>query len=291
MIRTTKNILKQIYKPRKKESKKYDFGLLLIIGGSEFYSGPPALAALSAFRAGVDMVQIIAPKRPADIIASFSPNLAAYPLDGNYLEMKHLDTLLSFTESARLSAHGKVSVLIGGGLGRTESVQSTIIEYLSKISIPTIIDADAIHAVAKKIDVIKGKNFLITPHRYEFFMLTGRDLMEKPNKEKIKIVKEEAARLQTTILLKGDLDIISDGKRIAVSKSGNPYLTKGGTGDTLAGIAGSIMARGFDPFIVGQAAAYINGRAGEIASKKKRDGLLATDLIELIPQSIFSDCK
>ena len=85
MQEVTKNILKKIYKVRPPESKKYDFGLLIVIGGSEFYSGSPALSAMAAFRAGVDMVRIIAPKRAADIIASFSPDLAAYPLEGKWL--------------------------------------------------------------------------------------------------------------------------------------------------------------------------------------------------------------
>jgi len=74
-----KTILKEIYQKRPLNSKKYDYGLLLVIGGSEFYSGSPALSALAAFRSGVDMVRIMAPKRAADIIASFNPNMAAYP--------------------------------------------------------------------------------------------------------------------------------------------------------------------------------------------------------------------
>ena len=95
MIKVTKDILKNIYKERLADSKKYDFGLLIVIGGSDFYSGSPALSAMAAFKSGVDMVRIIAPKRAADIIASFSPNLAAYPLEGNWLERKHLATLLT----------------------------------------------------------------------------------------------------------------------------------------------------------------------------------------------------
>ena len=89
---TTKTILKDIYGERQKGKyfRKYDFGLVLVIGGGEFYSGSPALSAMAAFRAGVDMVKIIAPKRAADIVASFSPNLAAYPLEGGRLQKKHL---------------------------------------------------------------------------------------------------------------------------------------------------------------------------------------------------------
>ena len=287
MIEVNKKILKEIYKPRPAEVRKYDFGLLLVIGGSEFYSGSPALSALAAFRAGADMVRIIAPKRAANIIASFQPDLAAFPLKGDWLTKEHLSTLISMTESAKAVAHGKTAVVIGGGAGRTTETQETILEYLSEVSVPAVIDADAINALAKNPQVISGKPFLITPHAYEFFVLTKREVYKLPEEEKIKMVQEEASRLQTTILLKGPIDIISDGKEVALIKTGSPFMTVGGTGDTLAGIAGALLARGITPFQAGQAAAYINGVAGEIAGKKFGESLMATDLIEAIPEAIM----
>jgi len=283
MIEVTKNILKNIYKERPKDSKKYDSGLLIVIGGSDFYSGSPALSAMAAFKSGVDMVRVIAPKRAADIIASFSPNLAAYPLEGNWLERKHLATLISMTESAKAVSYGKTAVVIGGGMGRSEDTQDAILEYLEEVSVPVVIDADAIHAVGKKPEIISGKNFLITPHTYEFFVLTGKEIYKLPEEEKIKMVQAEAQRLQTTILLKGAIDIISDGKEVALNKTGTPLMIVGGTGDTLAGIAGALVARGIDPFTVAQAAAFINGLAGELAGKKLGESMTATDLIEEIP--------
>ena len=286
MIQVTKTILKNIYKERPSGVRKYDYGLLLVIGGSEFYSGPPALSALAAFKSGVDMVRIIAPKRAADIIASFTPDLAAYPLKGDWLKKEHLATLLTLTESAKAVSRGKTAVVIGGGAGRSEETQETILEYLSQISLPVVIDADAIHALGKNPEIIKGKPFLITPHSYEFFVLTKKEIYQLPEEEKIKIVFQEASRLQTTILLKGPTDIISDGKEVALNKTGSPYMTVGGTGDTLAGIAGALMARGITPFEAGQAAAYINGKAGAISGKKLGEGVMAADLIEAIPEVI-----
>ena len=284
MKEVTKDVLKDIYKERPAGVRKYDFGLLLVIGGSEFYSGSPALAAMAGFRAGADMVRILAPKRAADIIASFSPNLAAYPLPGRYLDKKDLATLISMTESAKDVSRGNTAVVIGGGMGRSEEVQEAILEYLSQVSIPAVIDADAIYAVAKKPEIISGKNFLITPHSYEFSVLTGKEISQLPEEEKIKIVQEEANRLQTTILFKGATDIISDGKEVALNKTHSPYMTTGGCGDTLAGICGALLARNIKPFEAAQAAAYINGKAGEIVAQKKKEGLLATDLIEAIPE-------
>lgn len=286
MFEVSKEILKTVYKTRPADARKYDFGLLLVIGGSQFYSGSPALSALAAFRSGVDMVRIIAPKRAADIIASFSPNLAAYPIEGNWLTKKHLSILISMTESAKAVARGNAAAVIGGGLGRSEETQTAIIEYLSQVSVPVVIDADAIHAVAKNPEVFKDKNFLFTPHGYEFFVLTGKEVVGKSDEEKIKIVQEEADRLKTTILLKGKTDIISNGKEVAVNKTGIPFMTTGGCGDTLAGICGALMAKGISPSLTAQAGAYINGKAGEIAAQKKKEGLLATDLIEAISEVI-----
>jgi len=284
MLEITKNILRDIYKERPKDSKKYDFGLLVIIGGSDFYSGSPALSALAAFRAGVDMVKILAPKRAADIIASFSPNLAAYPLEGKWLDEPDLSNLISMTESAKTMGRGNVAVVIGGGLGRSKETQETIIKYLSEVSSPAVVDADAIYALAQKPGVFKNKNFLFTPHSHEFFILTGKEVFGKIEQEKIKIVQEESRRLGATILLKGEIDIISDGKEVAVNRTGNSFMTSGGTGDTLAGICGALVARRINIFTAAQAAAYINGKAGEIASQRLKEGMLATDLIEAIPE-------
>jgi len=288
MIKIDKKILKKIYQPRPKNAKKYDFGLLLVIGGSNFYSGSPALSALAAFRAGVDMVRIVAPKRAADIIASFSPDLAAYPLDEEWLSKKSLSVLLTMTESAKLVANGRTAVVLGGGLGRSQETQEAVLEYLKQIDtdIPVVIDADAIYAVANQPQLISGRHFLFTPHSYEFFVLTGQKLTSASLEEKIKIVETEARRLKTTILLKGETDIVSNGQQTAINQTGNAYMTVGGCGDTLAGICGALLARGVDLFIAAQAGAYLNGRAGEMAAQQYGEGLTATDLIEAIPRAI-----
>ncbi|OGZ17529.1 MAG: NAD(P)H-hydrate dehydratase [Candidatus Nealsonbacteria bacterium RBG_13_36_15] len=286
MKEVTRDILKKIYPKRPQAGRKYDYGLLNVIGGSEFYSGPPAFAALAAFRAGVDMVRIIAPKRAADIIASFTPDLAAYPLKGDWLTKEHVAILLEMVESAKAVSRGNTAVVIGGGMGRSEETQEAILEFLSQVFVPCVIDADAIHAVGKRPEVISGKNFLITPHAYEFFVLTGREIYQLSEEERIKIIQEEAQRLQTTILFKAGTDIISDGKEVAQNKTGTCFMTVGGTGDTLAGIAGAILARGFNATIAGCGAAYINGLAGQIAAKRLSESLMTSDLIETIPEAL-----
>ena len=286
MQKVSSSVLKEIYQPRPPEVKKYDYGLMLVIGGGEFYTGAPALSALAGFRAGVDMVRVIAPKRAADIIASFTPILAALSLNNTHLLKEHLATLLSRAEAAKEVAHGKAAAVIGGGLGRSEETLDTVLEFLRQVSLPVVIDADALYAVAKDPSVLTGKPFVITPNTFEFELVTGKEVHSLSEAERISVVEEQAARLQTTILLKVKTDIISNGKETLLNQSGSPYLSIGGTGDTLAGITGALLARGVEPLKAAGAAAYINGKAGEIAAKTKKDSLIATDLIEAIPQVI-----
>ncbi|MDA1337156.1 MAG: NAD(P)H-hydrate dehydratase [bacterium] len=286
MEKVTKDILRNVYPPRPEEVKKYDYGLVLIIGGGEFYTGAPALSGLAAFRAGADMVRIIAPKRAADIIASFTPVLAALPLDNTHLLKEHLAILIARAEAAKEVTHGKAAVVIGGGLGRTQETQETVLEFLRQTSLPVVIDADALHAVAKDPTVLAGKPFVITPNTFEFQMVTGKEVRALTEEERVPVVEAEALRLQTTILLKVKTDIISNGKETLLNETGSPYLSIGGTGDTLAGIVGALLARGGSPVKAAAAAAYINGKAGEIAAKDKKEALIATDLIDAIFQVI-----
>lgn len=286
MTTITKDILKILYPARPAEAKKYDYGLMIVIGGSEFYSGSPALVSLAGFRAGVDMVRVIAPKRAADIIASFSPILAAYPLPNTHLLKTDLAAILSLTEAAKEVSRGKVSVVIGGGMGRTQETQETILEYLSRVNVPVVIDADALHAVAKNLGILKGKPFLLTPNTFELTLLGGSDIRPMSQEERIKEVQAQARSLGTTLLVKVKIDIISDGTNVLLNDTGSPYMSIGGAGDTLAGIAGALLARGINSMNAAAGAAYINGKAGEFAAKRMGESLIATDIIDAIPEVI-----
>jgi len=278
MTEIKKGILKKIYKKRDPWSHKYDFGHLLVIGGSKQYSGSPTLNALAALRAGVDLVTIASPERAADIIASFLPDLIAYPLKGDYLNKTHLDELFKLTQN-------KTAVVVGGGLCREKEIIEAVIEYLKNVKIPCVIDADAIHAVSIDKKILENKNFVLTPHTHEFFILSGIKV-SADLKERIEAVKKFASELKTTILLKGHVDVISDGKNFALNRTGSSYMTKGGMGDTLAGICGALLARGNDTFTSACASAYINGLAGQIATKNLGESVTATDLINTIPKAI-----
>ncbi|MEM7819227.1 MAG: NAD(P)H-hydrate dehydratase [Candidatus Aenigmatarchaeota archaeon] len=270
----TKDILKKIYKKRNVWSHKGNFGKLLIVGGSKLYSGSPTLAALAAYRSGCDLVTIMAPERAANIIATFSPDLITYPLKGDYLNKNHLKEIFSLAKNYD-------AIVIGGGLCKNKETIFSVNKILKRISIPIVVDADAIYAIKNKLD----KNFVLTPHAHEFFVLSGIKLKNNINYMK-KIVKDTAKKFECVILLKSHVDIISDGKKVALNKTGNPFMTKGGTGDTLAGICGALLARKINPYYAACASAYINGKAGDLAAKKYGESMLASDLLNEIKDVI-----
>ncbi|MFA4872934.1 MAG: NAD(P)H-hydrate dehydratase [Patescibacteria group bacterium] len=274
-------LIRSIYKPRPLDAKKYDYGHLLVVGGSVHYTGAPQLVALAAMRAGCDLATIVAPQRAADAAAGANPNLVTWPLDGDAISNRHLPKM------RELVTH-KTAMVIGNGAGREEGTFDALLKIMKECTMPAVIDADAIRAL-RKIDFeeMKGKPFVFTPHAGEFFALTGIDPAMKPFEERIEIVKQAARTLGCVVVLKGNKDIISDGQEVAVNSTGTPFMTKGGTGDVLAGIIGALLARGATPFIAAQAGCWISGKAGELAGALKGEGLLATDVIDEIPHVLL----
>jgi len=97
-------------------------------------------------------------------------------------------------------------------------------------------------------------------------------------------VRATAQELGATILLKGNVDIISDGKRVKLNFTGNPGMTVGGTGDVLSGIVSAFLAQKADPFEAAVAGAFINGAAGDFVKSEKGFHMVSTDLIDWIPR-------
>lgn len=287
-----KSTLKDIYSKRKPWVHKGQFGKLVVIAGSERHTGSPIFVGMAAYRAGVDLVYLTGPKRAMDIAAGYSPALITEPLEGKQLDVRHVKKILSLIKDCRATA-----VAIGPGLWRTGKTRKAICEIVKRIEIPMVIDADAIRAVSVIRDVLKGKNLLLTPHQNEFLELTGIRVSENI-KDRINIVRKEAYKINCgkdntcplypsiTILLKGNIDVISNGKNVVLNDTGSPLMSKGGCGDTLTGICGALLARKVDPFKAAQAGAYINGKSGEATAKKYGESLLPTDLIEEIPNVI-----
>jgi NAD(P)H-hydrate epimerase len=258
----------------KTDSHKGENGRVLVIGGGP-YTGAPTLAAMGAYRIGVDLVQVATPESSFQAVSGYSPNLIVHSLPGSVFTSSNLDQVLGLT--------GLVDVvLIGSGLGRDPRTQEAIREFVKECDRPMVIDADAFSALSMNQDLLKGKKGIVTPHSREFAILFGKSL---PGglEERAALVKEAAARIGMTVLVKGMIDLISDGDRTKFNRTGNAGMSVGGTGDVLAGICAGLMAKGVSPFDAARIAAFTNGAAGDLAFNDRCYGLLATDVIDNIP--------
>lgn len=277
----TRAILQKVYKKREAWAHKGQFGKLALVVGSERHTGSPCFAGLAAARAGCDLVYVIAPERAAAVAAQFNPSLITEPLPGVALMPQHVPRVLETLEEVRATA-----VLIGPGLWRNYQTIQTIRTLIEKIDLPLVIDADAIRAVGRHIHLVRNRRVVLTPHSNEFLALTGGTKTPTGMKRRSMLVKRTANEFGVTIVLKGHVDVISNGTKIELNRTGSVYMTKGGCGDTLAGICGAYLARDVEPFTAGCAAAYVNGAAGDLAARELGESMLPTDLIEKIPRVI-----
>jgi hydroxyethylthiazole kinase-like uncharacterized protein yjeF len=251
------------------DSHKGDSGRILVIGGGP-YTGAPALTALAALRAGADIVTVATPESASKTVAGFSPNLIVKELQGDHLSPEHVDALKDLIQN-----HGVV--VMGMGLGRNPETFQALAQILPICS-KVVIDADALQSGLP----LKG---IVTPHAGEFKRISSVDLPGPNYRERIEPVKRYAKENGLVVLLKGRIDLITDGDIVRGNATGNPGMTVGGTGDVLAGVAAAFYAR-TSSLRAAVAAAFVNGRAGDLVYDEKDYGMVATDVIEKIPQAM-----
>ncbi len=254
-------------------SHKGDAGRVLVIGGGA-YSGAPALAALGALRGGADIVTVAAPRNVADIIASFSPNLIVRALSADRLVEDDIPLI-----SELIKKHDVV--VMGMGLGTAEGTLPAI-KKIVPLCKKAVIDADAL---SPQLLPLLHKNIIITPHAGEMKRLSGIEV-PSDQKEKVEFIRDFAKNNKVTVLLKGAVDIISDGADLRANRTGNAGMTVGGTGDVLAGLTGALFAK-HEALEAACAGAFINGDAGDMAFAEFGYGLLATDVIDYIPKAMI----
>ncbi len=261
---------------RDKSSHKGQNGRVLVLGGSSDYSGAPAMAAMSSIRSGADLSVVACPNSLVSSIRSYSPDLIVKGLSDNYINFDDTSKILELTEDADV-------LIVGCGIGREEETRLALNEMIEKIQLPTVIDADALKIM--DVDLIKeNKNqMVLTPHKAEFKAFFGIDV-PKNIIQRIDIVREASKESELTILLKGEIDVISDGNSVKLNATGNPGMTVGGTGDLLAGLVGGLMAQGHDPFEAAFLGSFINGTAGDFAMEDIGYNFIASDILDYIPK-------
>jgi NAD(P)H-hydrate epimerase len=272
-------------KSRDQNAHKGGNGRVLIVGGSKEYSGAPALAGMAALSAGVDLVTIICPDSAAIPIKSYSPDLIVIPVSGDYINLGAVDTILGFSKKADC-------ILLGCGIGESnESYRAlnTIVKNLGEHK-SMVIDADALKMVDKEI-VKNYEDLIITPHMGEFEAFFGEISSVKllDLSEKITAFHSLSQQIKGTVLLKGKVDMIFNGRSFRLNKTGSPGMTVGGTGDCLAGLVAALRSQGHSSWDSACLATFINGRAGEFAEKKWGYGFKTSQMIQFLNKSMKHD--
>jgi ADP-dependent NAD(P)H-hydrate dehydratase / NAD(P)H-hydrate epimerase len=277
-----------VERPRATDSNKGKYGHVLVIGGSVGKSGAPAMASMTALRAGAGLVTAAVPSPIVGPVSSFAAELMTEPLMA--------------TPSGELASEGlkaqefqkliekKTVIAVGPGLGQGPGVEILLEAVLSDTKLPVVIDADGLNTLAanarlmeKMGEVAKaGRTIVLTPHPGEMARLAGKSIGEIQS-NRLAEARDFAGKHGVILVLKGSRTLIAhpDG-RVAVNTTGNPGMAKGGSGDTLTGLVAAMLAQfKDDPSHAVEAAVYLHGLAADLAV---RDGdehtLLATDSLK-----------
>lgn len=261
---------------RDPDSHKGDAGRIVVIGGGP-YAGAPALSALSAMRAGADLGFVACPSSVADAVQSYAPDLIVRELPGDRLTPDAVDDLHTLADPADC-------VVLGPGLGDADESLRAVREFLRDFEGRCVVDAEALTVIP---EISTPATLICTPHQGELVQMGGP--REESWRDRATAVEAFAAELGHTVLVKGHYDVISDGADHRVSRTGNPGMTVGGTGDVLAGAVATFAAQLEDSLTAAAVGAYVNGRAGDLAAADRGFGLVASDVLDRIPAVLAED--
>ena len=181
--------------------------------------------------------------------------------------------------------------MIGCGLGKSDSLRILIEGLITELTCPIILDADGLNAIASSIDILqKAKaTVILTPHSGEMSRLLHLSVADI-EKDRLSAAKRLAIRFpKTVVVLKGPGTIVATAEHAAVNTTGNSGMSKGGSGDVLAGMIGSFAAQGIAPEDAALAGVVLHGLAGDCAAAEfTRRGMLPSDLVRQLPL-VFGD--
>ncbi|CAN5840464.1 bifunctional ADP-dependent NAD(P)H-hydrate dehydratase/NAD(P)H-hydrate epimerase [soil metagenome] len=284
--------------PRPLGVHKWSSAVRLIAGGPGM-GGAAHLSSAAAARAGAGLVQLLSPgghiDAPVEVIT------VAMPTDG-------------WERIARRDLDRFGALVIGPGLGRRDSTVRSVRAVVAATTVPMVIDGDALFAISTDTDpggsevgdpdgsadpggaaepggtvdpggtVEAGElvrrrsgSTVLTPHDGEFAVLSGR----APGADRVDAARRLARSCRCVALLKGPTTVIAASSgSVRIVNRGDQRLATAGTGDVLSGIIGALLACGLTAFDAAAAGAWIHGRAAALGH---RHGLVASDLLDLIP--------
>lgn len=268
---------------RRPNTHKDTYGHVLAIAGSPGTSGSAYLAGRSALRAGAGQVTLAFPESLYSHLEMSTIEVRTAPLpetSKSTLSVKAYDQIMTLAADKRV-------VVIGPGLTTNPSTVELVHRLIMSLPIPMVIDADALEAVAQNPDVLLKAQapIILTPHPGEMARLVPNTLIQH---NRIAVTQETAKKYHCIIALKGARTIIAapDGC-VFINATGNPGMATAGTGYVLAGIIAGLIAQSVIPVEATKAGIFLNGLAGDLVAEEKGDyGLIASDIIEMIPRAM-----
>ena len=268
---------------RDRQGHKGEFGHCLILAGSTGKTGAAALAANSAVRAGSGLVTVAVPERVHSILELKTTEAMTSPLPDSgrgYLTDSSLPAVVQLLA-------GKDAVALGPGLGRCPGTDAFVQGVVAVVTVPLVLDADALNALAGDISVLQRKKsgqVILTPHPGEMSRLQGTSVADV-EASRISVAREFARSHGVFLILKGARTVIASPEgAVAINGSGNPGMASGGMGDVLTGVITSLAGQGYSAWDACCLGVFIHGFAADmVAALKGEAGMTATDVLEMIP--------
>ena len=288
----TDSMVRALLPARPLDANKGTHGQVLIVGGCSDYTGAPGLSAMAAYRVGAGLVAVASP--PA-----IQPIIAAHLREATYLTLPGSRGSLSIEALPRVSewvtsAKERRGVLVGPGMGRSESTKDFLLGLLAQFDgtngdARLVLDADALNLVSALPDWPRRvpRSSILTPHPGEMARLTDLSVAEV-QADRITCATQHAAQWGHVVVLKGANTVIAgpDGRAV-VAAFANPAMAVAGTGDVLAGTIAGFLAQGLSPFDATVCGVYAHGKAGDLwRAAHGYAGLLAGDLLALLPDAL-----
>lgn len=270
---------------RPPDGNKGTFGNILIIAGARGFSGAAAMAAISALKVGGGLVRLAAPEGIINALESKLLEVVKVPLpqtDEETISVNAIPILQQHLPKTDV-------VVIGPGITTHPETAQFLFEFLPHVSVPIIIDADAINIIAQDIKFFKKIRtpFILTPHPGELSRLI-KQTPQEINLKRVDLAPKLAKEYSGVLILKGAPTIIAspDGD-VYVNPTGNSGLASAGSGDVLVGMISGFLAQNLTPTEASTIAVFLHGLCAELAMEDSNEyALTAGDLITNIPHAI-----
>ncbi len=270
---------------RAENTNKADYGYVALLGGSPEYAGAARLAylATAAMRSGAGVARLIV---PSSIAKALLPHMLESTLMA--LPSNEFGSVRYEKSAMDIAFKGIRAAGVGMGLGQNGDNEK-VLEYVLGLGIPTVLDADALNTLALHPALLqkrKTDKIILTPHPGEFSRLTGLSIAEILSSPAC-YARKYAAEKGVTLLLKGHVSYITDGKTVYENRRGTPGMATAGSGDVLTGILTALIFRNSSPLLAAAAGAYIAGIAGELAASRYGEvGMISPDTVACIAEAI-----